>query len=145
MINFCNGQQDMVKSGRLQLRANKQRLSFQEQLHNVINCFEDFFSCFLIQLPFKYNLLSGRTNLPFKYFQSLAFAYFPTCPSNVPFLQLGGSMAKWFRMPDLKPTYPWFKFFSILLSGFVLTSIEFKFSTTLSEQPNGQPHINWDS
>ena len=56
-------------------------------------------------------------------------------------------MVEWFRALDLKSGGPWFKSSILLLhlSGFVLGSPEFTSSTTLCEQPTGQPPTNWDS
>ena len=43
----------------------------------------------------------------------------------------GGSVAEWFRAPDLKSEGPLFKSSALLLSGFVLGSPEFNSSTAL--------------
>ena len=43
----------------------------------------------------------------------------------------GGGVAEWFRALDLKSGGPWFKSFTLLLSGFVLGSPEFNSSTAL--------------
>ena len=43
----------------------------------------------------------------------------------------GGSVAEWLRALDLKSGGPWFKSSTLLLSGFVLGSPEFNFSTVL--------------
>ena len=42
-------------------------------------------------------------------------------------------MAEWFRELDLKSGGPWFKFHTLVLSGFVLGSLEFNSSTALSK------------
>ena len=46
-------------------------------------------------------------------------------------LEAGGSVAEWFWALDLKSGGPWFKSSALLLSGFVLGSPEFNFSTAL--------------
>ena len=46
-------------------------------------------------------------------------------------IPMGGSMADWFRVLDLKSGGPWFKSSTLLLSGFVHGSPEFNPSTTL--------------
>ena len=43
----------------------------------------------------------------------------------------GGGVAEWFRALDLKSGGPWFKSFTLPLSGFVLGSPEFNSSTAL--------------
>ena len=43
----------------------------------------------------------------------------------------GGNVAKWFRALDLKSGGPWFKSSTLPVSGFVLGSPEFNFSTAL--------------
>ena len=43
----------------------------------------------------------------------------------------GGGVAEWFRALDLKSGGPWFKSFTLPLSGFVLGSPEFNSSTPL--------------
>ena len=42
---------------------------------------------------------------------------------------LGGGVAEWFRVLDLKSGDPWFKSLTLALSGFVLGSTEFNSST----------------
>ena len=54
-------------------------------------------------------------------------------------------MAEWFRTLDLKSGGPWFKSFTLPLSGFVLGSPEFNSSTMLCKKPTGQPPASWDS
>ena len=44
-------------------------------------------------------------------------------------------MAEWFRALDLKSGGPWFKSFTLPLSGFVLGSSEFSSSTPSSAPP----------
>ena len=50
----------------------------------------------------------------------------------------GGGMVEWFRALDLKSGGPWFKSFTLPLSGFVLGSPEFNSSTALCKQSTGQ-------
>ena len=45
---------------------------------------------------------------------------------------LCGGVAEWFRAQDLKSGGPWFKSFTLPLSGFVLGNPEFNSSTALS-------------
>ena len=52
------------------------------------------------------------------------------CTENERML-LGGSVAEWFRLLGLKSGGPWFKSSTLLLSGFVLGSLEFNPSTAL--------------
>ena len=40
-------------------------------------------------------------------------------------------MDKWFRVLDLKSVVPWFKSYSLVLSGFVLSSSEFNALTAV--------------
>ena len=47
-------------------------------------------------------------------------------------------MAEWLRVLDLKSGGPWFKSFTLLLSGFVFGSPEFNSSTALCKWPTGQ-------
>ena len=50
-------------------------------------------------------------------------------------------MAEWLRALDLKSGGPWFKSFTLPLSGFVLGSPEFNSSTALELNP-GLPRTN---
>ena len=51
-------------------------------------------------------------------------------------------MAEWFRALDLNSSGLWLKSSTLLLSGFVLGSLEFNSSTSLCK-PIGQPPTSW--